>query len=53
MEAEPRNHDEESCGQSVEVECRESDQAVQAARSVMHPDYSDPEWRYYHGAWHS
>lgn len=23
----------------------------QAARSVMHPDGFDPEWRYYHGAW--
>ena len=23
----------------------------QAARSVMHPDTYDPEWRYYHGAW--
>ncbi len=23
----------------------------QAARSVMHPDSYDPEWRYYHGAW--
>lgn len=22
----------------------------QAARSVMHPDYHDPDWRYYHGA---
>ena len=22
-----------------------------AARSVMHPDGFDPEWRYYHGAW--
>lgn len=21
----------------------------QAARSVMHPDYHDPDWRYYHG----
>ena len=21
-----------------------------AARSVMHPDYHDPDWRYYHGA---
>ena len=27
--------------------------ASQAERAVMHPDYSDPEWRYYHGAWHS
>ena len=25
----------------------------QAARAVMHPDPNDPEWRYYHGAWHS
>ena len=25
--------------------------AEQAARSVMHPDSYDPEWRYYHGAW--
>jgi hypothetical protein len=23
---------------------------VQAARSVMHPEIHDPEWRYYHGA---
>jgi hypothetical protein len=23
----------------------------QAARSVMHPESYDPEWRYYHGAW--
>jgi hypothetical protein len=23
----------------------------QAARSVMHPESFDPEWRYYHGAW--
>ena len=23
----------------------------QAARSVMHPEWQDPEWRYYHGAW--
>ncbi len=22
----------------------------EAARSVMHPDYHDPDWRYYHGA---
>lgn len=22
----------------------------QAARSVMHPDHSDPDWRYYFGA---
>ncbi len=26
-------------------------QHEQAARSVMHPDGFDPEWRYYHGAW--
>ncbi len=25
--------------------------AEQAARSVMHPESYDPEWRYYHGAW--
>jgi hypothetical protein len=25
----------------------------QAARSVMHPDHSDPDWRYYLTAWHS
>ncbi len=23
----------------------------QAERSVMHPEWHDPEWRYYHGAW--
>jgi hypothetical protein len=23
---------------------------AQAARSVMHPERHDPEWRYYHGA---
>ncbi len=23
---------------------------TQAARSVMHPERHDPEWRYYHGA---
>lgn len=23
----------------------------QAERSVLHPDWHDPEWRYYHGAW--
>ncbi len=22
----------------------------EAARAVMHPDYHDPDWRYYHGA---
>ncbi len=27
-----------------------STQHEQAARSVMHPDGFDPEWRYYHGA---
>lgn len=25
-------------------------QREQAARSVMHPDHSDPDWRYYFGA---
>jgi len=25
--------------------------ASQAERSVMHPEWQDPEWRYYHGAW--
>ncbi|GEM_PF-1165001 len=25
--------------------------ASQAERSVMHPEWHDPEWRYYHGAW--
>lgn len=25
-------------------------QAEQAERSVMHPDYHDPDWRYYFGA---
>ncbi len=25
-------------------------QAEQAARSVMHPESYDPDWRYYHGA---
>ncbi|MBM4459481.1 MAG: hypothetical protein FJ011_17280 [Chloroflexi bacterium] len=25
--------------------------AHEAARAVMHPDWHDPEWRYYHGAW--
>ncbi len=24
--------------------------AEQAARSVMHPESFDPDWRYYHGA---
>jgi hypothetical protein len=24
---------------------------TQAERSVMHPEWHDPEWRYYHGAW--
>lgn len=28
-----------------------SDTDEQAARSVMHPESYDPEWRYYHGAW--
>lgn len=28
-----------------------SGKAEQAARSVMHPESYDPEWRYYHGAW--
>ena len=23
----------------------------QAERSVLHPEWHDPEWRYYHGAW--
>jgi hypothetical protein len=23
----------------------------QAARAMMHPDHSDPAWRYYHGGW--
>lgn len=23
----------------------------QSERSVMHPEWHDPEWRYYHGAW--
>ena len=23
----------------------------QAARAVMHPDWQDTDWRYYHGAW--
>lgn len=27
-----------------------SHQAEQAARSVMHPDHHDPDWRYYFGA---
>ena len=53
MEAEPMTHDEGSGSQAAQVENRETDEAAQAARSVMHPDYSDPEWRYYHGAWHS
>lgn len=22
-----------------------------AARAVMHPEWHDPDWRYYHGAW--
>jgi|YNPBryantNP2012_1023418.scaffolds.fasta_scaffold01760_7 hypothetical protein len=26
-------------------------QSTQAERSVMHPEWQDPEWRYYHGAW--
>jgi hypothetical protein len=25
--------------------------ANQSERSVMHPEWHDPEWRYYHGAW--
>lgn len=25
--------------------------STQAERSVMHPEWQDPEWRYYHGAW--
>jgi hypothetical protein len=25
--------------------------ASQSERSVMHPEWHDPEWRYYHGAW--
>ncbi len=25
-------------------------QREQAARAVMHPDHSDPDWRYYFGA---
>jgi hypothetical protein len=24
----------------------------QAARSVMHPEHHEPEWRFYHGAMH-
>lgn len=23
----------------------------QSERAVMHPEWHDPEWRYYHGAW--
>ena len=26
-------------------------EAEMAARSVMHPESYDREWRYYHGAW--
>jgi len=29
----------------------EEDQAANSARSVMHPDAHDTDWRYYFGAW--
>jgi hypothetical protein len=38
-------------GQSADETARgDHDAITQAARSVMHPERHDPEWRYYHGA---
>ena len=61
MKAEESERDESACRQGTEGggddrgQRREriDERARQAARSVMHPDPNDPEWRYYHGAWHS
>jgi hypothetical protein len=41
-------------GQSAqEAEAHDAHAMNQAARSVMHPDRYDLEWRFYHGAVHA
>ena len=44
----------ETAAQDAQQQRREADareRAEVAARAVMHPDSTDREWRFYHGAW--